>query len=46
MLSKYCSNIANEFSLKIGGVTKLVQNSGSKIRYIFFVIETFSCIYH
>ena len=33
MLSKYCGNIANEYSISIGGVTKLVQNSGSKTRY-------------
>ena len=31
MLSNYCSNIENEYGIKIGGVNKLVPNLGSKI---------------
>ena len=33
MLSKYCSNIANKYGIKIGGVNKLVPNLGSKSKY-------------
>ena len=34
MLSKYCSNIANKYGIKIGGVNKLVPNLGSKSKYV------------
>ena len=34
MLSKYCSNIADEYSIKIGGVNKLVPNLGNKSKYV------------
>ena len=34
MLSKYCSDIANEYGIKIGGVNKLVPNSGNKSKYV------------
>ena len=34
MLSKYCSNISNEYGIKIGGVNKLVSNLGNKSKYI------------
>ena len=34
MLSNYCSNIANEFSIKVGGVNKLISNLGNKSKYI------------
>ena len=30
MLSKYCSDIADKYGIKIGGVNKLVPNLGSK----------------
>ena len=33
MLSKYCSNIANEYRIKTGGINKLVPNLGSKSKY-------------
>ena len=33
MLSKYCSNIVNEYGIKIGGVNKLVPNLGNKNKY-------------
>ena len=34
ILSKYCSSIANEYSIKIGGVNKLDPNLGNKSRYV------------
>ena len=34
MLSNYCSNIANEYGIKIGGVSKLVPNLGNKSNYV------------
>ena len=33
MLSKYCSDVADEYGIKIGGVIKLVPNLGNKIKY-------------
>ena len=37
MMSKYCSNIANKYDIKIGGVNKLVPNLGNKSKYIFYL---------
>ena len=34
MLPNYCSNIANDYGIKIGNVTKLVPNLGNKSRYV------------
>ena len=34
MLSKYCSDIANKFGIKVGGVNKLVRNLRDKVKYI------------
>ena len=34
MLSKYCSNIANKYGIKIDGVNKLVSNLGNKSKYV------------
>ena len=34
MLSNYCSNIANEFCIKIGNINKLVPNLGNKSKYV------------
>ena len=34
MLSKYCSNIANKYGIKIDGVNKLVPNLGNESRYV------------
>ena len=34
MLSKYCSNIASKYGIKIGGVNKLVPNLGNKSKYV------------
>ena len=33
ILSNYCSNIANEYSIKIVGVNELVPNLGNKSKY-------------
>ena len=35
MSSKYCSNIANKYGIKIEGVNKLVPNLGNKRKYVF-----------
>ena len=34
MLSKYCSDIANKYGIKVGGVNKLVANLRDKVKYI------------
>ena len=34
MLSKYCSNIANKYKIKIGEVNKLVPNLSNKSKYV------------
>ena len=34
MLSKHCSNTANKYDIKIGGVNKLVPNLGNKSKYV------------
>ena len=34
MLSKYCSDIANKYGIKIGGVNKLVSNLKNKEKYV------------
>ena len=34
MLLHFCSNIANECGIKIGGVNKLVPNLGNKDKYV------------
>ena len=34
MLSKYCSDIANKYGIKIGRVNKLVPNLRDKIKYV------------
>ena len=34
MLSKYCSDIADEYKIKIGGINKLVPNLGNKSKYV------------
>ena len=34
MLSKYCSNIADEYGTKIGGANKLVPNFGNKSKCV------------
>ena len=45
MLSKYCSDIANKYGIKIGGVNKLISNLRNK-KNVLFITEIFSCIYH
>ena len=34
MLLNYCSNIANKYDIKIGGINELVPNLGSKSKYV------------
>ena len=34
ILPKCCSNIANKYEIKIGGVNKLVPNLGNKSKYV------------
>ena len=34
MLSNYCSNIANEYGIKIGSFNKLVRNLGNRSKYV------------
>ena len=34
MLSNYCSNIANEYGIKIRGVNKLIPNLDNKSKYV------------
>ena len=34
MLSKYCSDTANSYRIKVGGVRKLVPNLGNKVKYV------------
>ena len=34
MLSKYCSDIANKYDIKVGGVKKLIPNLGGKVKYV------------
>ena len=34
MLSSYCSDIADEYGIKIGGVNKLVPNLDNKSKYV------------
>ena len=34
MLSKYCSDIANKYGIKVGGVKKLIPNTGDKVKYV------------
>ena len=35
ILSKYCSDIAEKYGIKIGGVNKLVPNLGNKRKFLF-----------
>ena len=34
MLSRYCSDIANKYNVKVGGVKKLIPNFSNKFRYV------------
>ena len=34
MMSKYCSDIANKYGIRVGGVNKLVPNLRDKIKYV------------
>ena len=44
-MSKYCSDIANKYGIKIGGVNKLVPNLRNK-KNMSFITEIFNCICH
>ena len=33
-MSRYCSDIANKYGIKVGGVKKLIPNLGDKIKYV------------
>ena len=39
MLSKYCSDIADKYGIKIGGVNKLVPNLGNTKKYVVHYIN-------
>ena len=45
MLSNYCSDIADEYGIKIGGVNKAVQTLETK-KNILSITKIFSCICH
>ena len=45
MLSKYCSDIADKYGIKVGGVSKLVPNLRDK-KNTLFITEIFHCICH
>ena len=45
MLSEYCSDIADKYRIKVGGVKKLVPNLKIK-ENVLFITEIFSCICH
>ena len=45
MLSKYCSDIADIYGIKIDGVNKLVPSLRYKVNMLS-ITETFSCICH
>ena len=45
MLPKYCSDIADKYGIKVGGVSKLVPNLRDK-KNTYFITEIFSCICH
>ena len=34
MLSRYCSDIANKYGMKVGGVKKVIPNIGGKVKYV------------
>ena len=46
ILSIYCSGIAKEYRIKVGGVKKLFPKLGNKSKYIGHYRKIFSCIYH
>ena len=36
MLSRYCSDFANEYGIKVGGGKKLIPNLRDKVRYVIY----------
>ena len=45
MLSKYCSDIADQDGIKVGGVKKLIPNLSDKVKYVVHY-KILSIIYH
>ena len=45
MLSKYCSDIANKYGIKVGGVKKSISNLRDKVKYVVHY-KIFSIICH
>ena len=45
MLSKYCSDTADKYEIKVGGVNELVPNLRNK-KNMLFIAEIFNCICH
>ena len=45
ILSKYCSDIADKYRIRVGGVSKLVPNLREK-KNMLFITKIFSCICH
>ena len=43
LLLNYCSSIANQYDIKIGGVNKLIANLGNKSKY---VLHYKNCVCH
>ena len=39
MLSIHCSDIANKYGIKVGGVKKLIPNLGDKVKYVVHYIN-------
>ena len=34
MLSKYCTEIADKYDIKVGDIKKLIPNLGNKTKYV------------
>ena len=45
MLSKYCSNIVDEYDIEMGGANKLFPNLGNKSKYILHIAEIVNSIF-
>ena len=45
MLSRSCSDIANKYEIKVGGIKKLVLHLRKKSK-LWFITKIFSCICH
>ena len=45
MLSKYCSDVANKYGIKVGGVNKLVPSLRDKIKYVCSSLQKSSVLF-